>query len=39
MNNKSTLLELCEYFGEHPDDLAFLITFLIFAFIFGRKKK
>ncbi len=39
MNNKSTLLELCEYFGEHPDDLATLITFLIFAFIFGRKKK
>lgn len=24
MNNKSTLLELCEYFGEHPDDLATL---------------
>lgn len=39
MNNKSTLLELCEYFGEHPDHLAFLITFLIFALIFGRKKK
>lgn len=39
MNNKSTLLELCEYFAEHLDHLSFLITFLIFAFIFGRKKK
>jgi len=38
MNNKSTLLELCEYFGEHPDYLATLITFLIFALIFGSKK-
>ena len=38
MNDKSTLLELCEYFGEHPDDLAFLITFLIFAYIFRSKK-
>lgn len=39
MENKSTLLELCEYFGEHPDHLATVITFLIFAYIFGRKKK
>lgn len=38
MNNKSTLLELCEYFGEHTDHLAFLITFLIFAYIFRSKK-
>lgn len=38
MDKKSTLLELCEYFGEHPDHLATVITFLIFAFIFGRKK-
>lgn len=39
MENKSTLLELCEYFGEHPDDLAIVITFLIFVLIFGRKNK
>lgn len=39
MNNKSTLLELCEYFGEHPDHLATVITFLIFVLIFGRKNK
>lgn len=38
MNNKSTLLELCEYFAEHPDHLAMLITFLIFAYIFRSKK-
>lgn len=38
MENKSTLLELCEYFGEHPDHLATVITFLIFAYIFRSKK-
>ena len=38
MDKKSTLLELCEYFGEHPDHLATVITFLIFANIFRRKK-
>jgi hypothetical protein len=38
MDKKSTLLELCEYFGEHPDHLATVITFLIFAYIFRSKK-